>query len=231
MKKVEFDKFAEEYVATHRNNIRFSGESPEFFADYKIKDMAGVLEGRQRTDTILDFGGGIGTSVPYVRRYFPKALITCLDVSDRSLAIARENFAHEAEFVSFDGTNIPFEASTFDLAFAACVFHHIKPDCHLPLLRKLARVIKPGGWLFVFEHNPLNPFTRYAVNTCPFDTNAVLISGFQMQRLFKATGFGKVTLQYRVFFPGFLSILRGLERSLGWLPLGGQYYVCGQRVG
>ena len=32
----EFDKFAEEYLKLHSQNIRLTGEEPEFFAEYKI---------------------------------------------------------------------------------------------------------------------------------------------------------------------------------------------------
>ncbi len=230
MRTDEFDKFAEEYLAMHASNIRASGESPEFFAEYKIKDIAEVLEKKLAVRKILDFGGGIGTSVPYVRRYFPNAAMTCLDVSERSLTIARDRYSSDADFVSFDGTVIPFDADTFDVAYAACVFHHIDGEFHIRLLNELVRVLRPDGWLFVFEHNPLNPLTRHAVNTCPFDDNAVLISGFRMKQFFKEAGLGEVKLRFRMFFPRFLSMLRCSEPRLTWLPLGAQYYVCGQKT-
>jgi SAM-dependent methyltransferase len=230
MEKAEFDKFADEYVAMHKANIRVTGESPEFFAEYKIKDLAGALAGEACVRTILDFGGGIGNSVPYMHRYLPNTALTCLDVSDRSLAIARERYPNQAEYVSFDGARIPFEAGTFDVAFASCVFHHIEATSHAALLKELARVLRPGGWLFIFEHNPFNPLTRHAVNTCPFDENAVLISGATMRELFREAGLVDVRLRYRIFFPHFLAMLRGFERFLTWLPLGAQYYVCGQRT-
>jgi hypothetical protein len=38
MEKAEFDQFAAEYLAQHAANIRASGESPEFFARYKVED-------------------------------------------------------------------------------------------------------------------------------------------------------------------------------------------------
>ena len=40
---------------------------------------------------------------------------------------------------------------------------------------ELKRVLRAGGACVIFEHNPLNPLTVQAVNTCPFDENAVLI--------------------------------------------------------
>ena len=40
MEEKEFDKFADEYYNIHSRNIAASGESPDFFAEYKIKDVA-----------------------------------------------------------------------------------------------------------------------------------------------------------------------------------------------
>ena len=43
MDEAEFDKFADEYRALHAANIRLSGEDPEYFAEYKIIDIAAEL--------------------------------------------------------------------------------------------------------------------------------------------------------------------------------------------
>ena len=40
MDKTEFDTFADEYRLTHAHNIKASGESPEFFHEYKVADVA-----------------------------------------------------------------------------------------------------------------------------------------------------------------------------------------------
>jgi ubiquinone/menaquinone biosynthesis C-methylase UbiE len=179
----------------------------------------------------LDFGGGIGDSVPYVRHYFPGAALTCLDVSDRSLELARKRHGSEARFVAFDGFRIPFDPDSFDVAFAACVFHHIDATSQPVSLRELERVLRPGGHLFVFEHNPFNPLTRHVVNTCQFDDNAVLIAGRNMQRALRKAGFLDVQLRYRIFFPRLLSMMRWMEPYLTWLPLGAQYCVWGRKTG
>ncbi len=233
MEEIEFDKFADEYRSMHVRNIRYSGESPEYFAEYKVKDVAEVVN----TDfvlpavppTILDFGGGIGTSVPYFRKYFPTSQLTCLDVSRKSLALAEKRFPDMADFVHFDGMTIPFEDNSFDIVFAACVFHHIDHAAHVGLLYEIQRVLNQSGIVFIFEHNPLNPLTVHAVNTCPFDENAHLILGRQMQRSLGRAGFGNIDICYRIFFPKSLAWLRWLEKYLGWIPLGAQYYVFGRK--
>ena len=231
MDEAEFDKFAAEYRDLHAANIRLSGEAPEYFADYKIRDIAAELTRANRTADarVLDFGAGVGYSVPFFRRHMPGARITCLDVSRESLAIGAAKHAGEAEFRHFDGATIPYEPASFAVTLASCVFHHIPHAEHVALLREIRRVLEPGGMLFVFEHNPLNPLTRHAVNTCEFDRNAVLIRAPAMRARLLAAGFGSAHIRYRIFFPAILRHLRGLERYLTWLPLGAQYYVCARK--
>src|SRR4051812_41527839 len=40
MEEAEFDRFADEYETQHRKNIAVTGESPDFFAEYKIRQLA-----------------------------------------------------------------------------------------------------------------------------------------------------------------------------------------------
>jgi len=228
MKQSEFDKFAHEYAELHRANIAASGEGPEYFAEYKIRDLRDLWAaagGAAAPQRVLDFGAGIGGSVEYLRRYFPVARLTCVDVSLASLRIAAQRVPDAAEFVAFDGSRLPFADGSFDCAFSACVFHHIEPACHVALLAELHRVLRPGGLVMIYEHNPLNPLTVRAVRTCPFDENAILMrAGTLKQRLVDA-GFAAATARYRLFFPRALRLLRPVEHWLNWLPLGAQYYV------
>jgi SAM-dependent methyltransferase len=229
MNEAEFDKFADEYYASLVAGIAISGESPEYFSEYKIADIARECQqqalAQHASVEVLDFGAGIGNSVPFVRRHFASARLTCLDLSQRSLEVAERRFPGQAQYVHFDGARIPFPADHFDIAYAMCVFHHIDHADHVTLLQELNRVIKPGGSLFIFEHNPFNPLTVRVVNTCPFDENAHLIRGAEMKRRMLRAGFASARTRYRVFFPHFLRGLRPLEGALAWLPLGGQYFA------
>ncbi len=233
MNEAEFDKFADEYHSMHVASITASGEGPEFFAAYKIADLA-FEQAQKRTaqsqpPSILDFGSGSGSSIPYMLARFPGSELTCLDVSKRSLELAASRFSSQASFVSFDGTTLPFPDASFDIVFAACVFHHIDHDSHLGLLREWQRVLRPGGMALVYEHNPNNPMTRRVVDSCPFDENAHLINGSAMRDRMLKAGFSDAAVRFRVFFPRLLRALRPIERGLSWLPLGAQYYVVARR--
>jgi ubiquinone/menaquinone biosynthesis C-methylase UbiE len=231
MDEAEFDKFADEYRAMHAANIRLSGEAPEYFAEYKVADIAAELaRDGAAARKVLDFGAGVGYSVPFFARHLPGARVTCLDVSRKSLEVGAAHHGTAAEFEHFDGRRIPFADGTFDVALASCVFHHIPHGEHVALLAEIRRVLAPGGRLFVFEHNPLNPLTRHAVNTCAFDENAQLVLAPTMRRRARAAGFASADVRYRIFFPHALRGLRPLEPSLTWLPLGAQYYVAARKA-
>jgi SAM-dependent methyltransferase len=223
----EFDRFADEYLEAHAKNLRVSGEQPEYFARYKIDEIRRVWDGRRwpAPRTILDFGAGIGNSTPHFHRAFPDAEIIALDVSERSLEIARRRHEGMARFELYDGESPPAADGSVDLAFSACVFHHIDADEHVGLLARLRRTLAPGGALVIFEHNPINPVTQHIVATCPFDENAVLLPAGVLRRRHLEAGFKRVEVHYTGFFPGALAGLRGLERYMTGLPIGAQYYT------
>lgn len=227
MQESEFDKFADEYQAILSGNIRASGEGPEYFARYKVEDAVTMLGRLGSSLRILDFGAGVGTSLPYFLKLLPESRVTCLDVSSKSLDFAKQRYSDQADFVRYDGGALPFPDEYFDMVFSACVFHHIPHGEHPALLRELRRVLHPGGHCVIFEHNLYNPLTVHAVNNCPFDENADLIKATDFDRRFRDAGFREVVHRYRIFFPGALRGLRFLERYLTWLPLGAQYYVRG----
>lgn len=231
MEKAEFDKFAEEYRNLHQQNIGVTGESTEFFAEYKIEETKRLTNTLHMSEPleIVDFGSGVGNSVPYIKKYFPNSHLTCLDVSSKSLDIAQHRFPGFASYQVLEGPNTPFEDNRFDLIFTACVFHHIDHSEHKKIFQELLRILKPNGLFVIFEHNPLNPLTRRAVNTCPLDENATLISARMLSKSLSTAGFCRTNVSYRIFFPGFMRRLRWLEQYLKWLPLGGQYYVSAHK--
>lgn len=228
--KAEFDLLADEYRVLHKENTSITGESPEYFSEYKIADLANFLNRlKLPTTNILDFGSGIGNSLPYFREYFPGSKISCADVSARSIEIAQTRFPGQESYVQID-KNIPLPAASQDVVFSACVFHHIPHEEHLHWLAELRRITKLGGILIIYEHNPLNPLTVHAVNTCPLDVNARLIRSGTMRKRATAAGWKGARADYKLFFPAILAALRPMERHLEWLALGAQYRMIARNT-
>jgi SAM-dependent methyltransferase len=224
MEQSEFDRFADEYYAEHAKGLRASGESPEYFYEYKVQAIAQALRARGRSvRRVLDFGSGVGNSIPYFCKHLPGAKLICADVSRRSLAVGEARFPGAADSVEIDGDRLPFDAGQFDLVFSACVFHHIPHAEHGHWLRELLRVASPNATLSIFEHNPWNPLTVKVVRECPFDEHAVLIPGPEFKRRMVGAGWSSPEIHYKVFFPHALALMRPMEGLLRAVPLGAQY--------
>ena len=226
----EFDKYAKDYDQMHATNVQASGYTPAFFDEYKVKEIARLLSSRGKQHNplhILNFGCGIGKSEQYLHKYFPYASIVAADVSADSLDIARENnkglncirWEHISET---DGLAF---GDTFDVIFIANVFHHIPHSEHIRILKDLRSHLRPGGSLFMFEHNPWNPITVKTIKDCPFDVDAVLLSPSYSKRIYENSGFSGTSIRFTLFFPSFVSFLRPIEPFLSWLPMGAQYYI------
>jgi len=221
----EFDIHARDYTAMHARSIRASGEEPGYFHDYKISELRSLADlWGLSAPAILDFGSGIGNSVPYFRRYFPDSRVDLADVSPESLKMSADLHGgpEVRVLIGADG-HVPLPDGGHDIVFAACVFHHLDPAAHDATLRELRRVVRPGGRLMIFEHNPLNPLTVRAVRDCPFDENAILIRAGEMRGRVTQAGWRGAMIDYHVFFPAALARLRALEPGLRWCPLGAQY--------
>jgi len=229
MGKAEFDEFSESYESLLKESITIGGEEADYYLRYKIRDVAKHYPFQDHNnDTqleVLDFGAGTGNALPYWHELLPQAQMTCVDVSSQSLDVAAKRHAGLATFIAYTPPSLPLDDNQFDLIYAACVFHHIMPEDRSAVLRELQRVLKPGGRLLIYEHNPINPLTQQVVRSCPFDKNAVLIHAKELRQLLTNEGFIATKIRYRVFFPSLFRWLRPLEDLLTWLPLGAQYYT------
>lgn len=222
--RAEFDLLADDYYQQHRANITITGEDPEYFSKYKIADFAEYFKDKNTPSSILDFGSGIGNSIPHFREYFPRCELYCGDVSSRSMEISKTRFPGNEDYLHIDDY-IPAEDKVFDAVFTACVFHHIPHNAHSKWIDELHRVVKLGGTLAVYEHNPLNPLTVRAVNNCPIDINARLIRAGKMKKLLMDGGWQDIKVEYKVFFPSALKSFRVFEKYMKGVFLGAQYRI------
>lgn len=220
----DFDNVAKNYRAIHTANIKLSGADSFYFAEHKVLQLKEYET--NISNTMLDIGCGDGATEFYIEKYFPEWAIEGVDVSEESIAVAKQKHIATANFQLYDGITMPFEDNKFDVVFIAAVLHHIDFSLHEKLLSEIYRVLKPRGRLYLFEHNPINPVTQHLVRTCEFDKDARLLSYSYTGKIIKKAGLKIAEKKFTLFFPrtGILSKLISLEKSLSWLPLGGQYY-------
>lgn len=220
MSKPEFDQYAGQYDRVLGETIPGYLNEDGYFAEYKIALMAARLSDK-RPLNILDFGCGEGRSLPYLEQYFPKAELYGYDLSSASLEIAFTRTPRAKLFSNWG----EIANMRFDAIIAANVFHHIPIEQHQVALAQCRKVLAEGGQMFLFEHNPFNPATRWIFERCPFDADAKMLSLGMARDLSRKAGFKSEQHGYALFFPRQLAFLRWIEPFLKHLPLGAQYYV------
>lgn len=215
----KFDQYALEYERLHAASIESSGESTEYFADYKVQCLERI--GAPSSGPILDFGCGVGNlTTKLVGRFLE---VHGFDPSKESLELARTR----APGALFHDSLAAIADGSCETAVLSGVLHHVPPADRQTVLAQAKSKLTAGGRIVVFEHNPINPLTRRAVATCEFDDDAILLWPWEARRVLRSAGFTNVELDYIVFFPRGLASMRQLEPRLNWLMLGAQVMVVG----
>lgn len=223
--RVDFDRFAEDYNRLLAEKTGFFSPSEEYFARYKVDLIRSQITAP--VSRVLEYGCGIGRNIPFLQQTFPHADIVGTDISQASLALASHDYP-KATFVLENEATQPL--GLFDVIFVAGVFHHVPAEQRASVAASIAGRLAPGGSLFVFEHNPYNPVTRRIVDTCPYDDDAVLLTKAELEKILEKATLTVRRSAYCLFVPPKLASLTLLEPYLGWLPLGGQYWVLAQHA-
>lgn len=104
--------------------------------------------GDRSFERVLDFGCGSGRWVDTFSEIAEDYI--GVDISDEMVAVCQSRYP-EMRFETMDQTRIPCPSNHFDLAFSIAVIHHNPLEDQESLLLELARVLKPGGMLFLVE--------------------------------------------------------------------------------
>jgi len=126
----------------------------------RLQDQASTLVELLHSDThypagsrVLEAGCGVGAQTVTLAANSPEALITSVDISDRSVAIAQktiEDAGHtHVRFQQGDIFNLPFEPESFDHIFVCFVLEHLARP--VEALSRLKTLLKSGGTITVIE--------------------------------------------------------------------------------
>ncbi len=223
----EFDAYAENYDEALAVGLSLTGESKDYFASRRVAWLAKRLAAaRWPIRTVLDFGCGTGSAIPFLFDGLNAKVVHGVDVSAASLETARATHARSgATFALIEESVEP----VFDLAFCNGVFHHIPVPDRYKAAAFVHDALVPGGIFALWENNPWNPGTRYIMRRIPFDREAVTLTPPETRRLLRNAGFDIVRTDFLFVFPHALRALRPIERFVTALPLGGQYLVLARK--
>jgi SAM-dependent methyltransferase len=205
-----FDAIADEYDSSIPDHVI------EHLTLRRIELVESLVPGGK----VLDVGCGTGRLLSALPPRYERAGI---DVSARMLEFARDK-GLQVEQASSDG--LPFENDSFDLAATFAVLHHlIDPDLVRASLHEMVRVVRPGGAVIVWDHNPLNPYWRFLMARSPQDQgDERLVPARLILNGLRETDARDVSLTRMTFTPDFippgaLPTVARLERVLERIPL------------
>jgi SAM-dependent methyltransferase len=224
-----FDQYAASYDQTLANAIAPSGESREFFAAGRVAWLKRCLDEANETPrALLDFGCGDGATTPLLLAALRSESATGIDVSAKSLEIARKQYASAR--ITYE-TIGEFQAfAQMDLAYCNGVFHHIPPAQRADALALVNGALRVGGLFSFWENSPWSLATRYVMSRCAFDRDAIMLTPPEARALLRNGGFEILRTDFRFIFPRALRAFRKIEDFVYRLPLGTQYQVLCRKI-
>jgi SAM-dependent methyltransferase len=129
-------------------------------ANERLEDQAATLVDMLHHDTaypagssVLEAGCGVGAQTVTLAQRSPEARITSIDISESSLAEARNRVERagitNVEFGRADVFGLPFEPESFDHVFVCFLLEHLSRP--VAALEKLRDLLRPGGTITVIE--------------------------------------------------------------------------------
>jgi tRNA (cmo5U34)-methyltransferase len=134
-----FDRRAAGYEA-HMTNSGFDSET--------YRRASAPLPQTDRRVKLLDLGCGTGLELSYLFASMPNALVTCIDLSEKMLAILAANYQERApqlEIIHDSYLTWGYPEAKFDYVIAVNTMHHLLPGPKTQLYRKINQTLKPGG--------------------------------------------------------------------------------------
>jgi len=151
--RVHFDSIASQY----------SQELPIHYQKYLLKrKMFFILKYCKNLHSKigLDIGCGQGEYTHYLNQYVKK--MVGIDFSINNVKNTLLNFADNKYAINSDGGNLPLRSNNFDFCFCINVLHHLPSvDSQENFLDEMIRVVKPKGYIFVFDLSQKNPLFAF----------------------------------------------------------------------
>ena len=167
---------------------------------------------RKRTDvvrellpsggTVLDVGCGTGALAGWIQRSGYD--VVGVDASTGMLAEARDHGVG-AVYAGFS-TALPFEDGAFDLSLSVATMHHLEtPERVADTIAEMGRVVRPGGYVLIWDHNPLNPYWPILMKRVPQDHgDERLVSVWELLAATRLAGLKPVSAARTGLVPDFM---------------------------
>jgi SAM-dependent methyltransferase len=177
---------------------------PSHVAEHYLQRRLGLIGQRALAGSaVLDVCCGTGrlASALMERGY----RVAGLDASVGMLGVFRERQSVGLA-VAGQAQHLPFRSESFEMVLSVAALHHIAtPQIVAAALAEMWRVVRPGGTVLVWDHNPLNPYWPIIMSRVPQDSGEErLIPLDEVRRGLLAAGASHIEHRRWGFTPDFL---------------------------
>lgn len=171
---------------------------------------------------VLDVGCGTGALAGWIAR--SGFDVVGVDASTGMLVEALENGVG-AVYAAYSSA-LPFEDNVFDLSLSVATMHHLEtPERVADTIAEMGRVVRPGGYVLIWDHNPLNPYWPILMKRVPQDHgDERLVSVWELLEATRQAGLTPVSAARTGLVPDFMPgalmpIWRHVERMVEANPV------------
>ena len=189
-----YDHVAHDYDQVFRPHV----------AEHYLRKRTGVVrELLPNGGTVLDVGCGTGALAGRIQRAGYD--VVGVDASAGMLRQALDQHGVGAVYASYS-TALPFEDEAFDLALSVATMHHLEtPERVTATIAEMGRVVRPGGYVLIWDHNPLNPYWPILMKRVPQDHgDERLVSVWELLSAVKVAGLTPVRAARTGLVPDFM---------------------------
>ncbi|MDD4166331.1 MAG: class I SAM-dependent methyltransferase [Endomicrobiaceae bacterium] len=127
-----FDSFFYKIVPQYRQMLEILVQSMPFEKNKKLK--------------VIDLGCGTGNLGLKAKEYYPHAHLTCVDMSENMIKMAKTKFEKYPDTVFWHGDIRKFDYSKkYDAVISSMVLHHVEGAEKIKFYKKLHKALKTGG--------------------------------------------------------------------------------------
>jgi len=159
-RKAKGSALADRYSPFNKGFLQSVQERERVLLSMLARTLGTTLSGKQ----ILDIGCGIGaTLLPMLQYGFQAQDCFGIDILQDRIAAARKRLPNMT-FQCCSAEHMPFTENSFDLAtMFTCLSSILSDSVRAEVCRESMRVVKPGGWVLIYDfrvNNPFNPDVR-----------------------------------------------------------------------
>ena len=186
----------------HQVEILFSGAAnamrrmiiPQMKKHFNHSDGEGLK--------FLEIGSGTGSLTKFIALAFPKAQITCLDLSHEYLKLAQENLKNfkRINYTQGPGEKTDFKSDSFDAVFSCFLFHELPSAVRSELCNEAYRILKNKGIYGCVDSLQYNddPEFNWALDQFPLDFHEPFFKDFTrkpLDQMWKKNRFNQIHTQ------------------------------------